>query len=56
MLGAGVTASSKPSAQTRQLMAAVGEETAGLTTLMKKLLSRFEEEKVRTEVQTAFNT
>ena len=58
-LGAGDTAPSKPSVQTRQLLTAMGEQTANLTALMETLLSRFDEEKVladkRAEAQTAFN-
>ena len=58
-LRAGDTAPSEPSAQTRQLLTTMGEQTANLTALIETLLSRFDEEKVLAhkcaEVQTAFN-
>ena len=60
LLGAGATAPSKPLVQTRQIIAAMGEQTVNLTTLMEMLLSHFDDEKLvadkRAEEHAAFKT
>ncbi|KAI4967604.1 hypothetical protein ZWY2020_020513 [Hordeum vulgare] len=60
LLGAGPTAPSKPSAHTRQLVAAMQQHTSNLADLVENLLTRFDEEKLAAEkcmeIQAAFNT
>ena len=54
------TAPSKPSVQTRQLLAAMDDNTTSLKAMMETILARLDEQKVdsdkRLEAQISFNT